>query len=267
MPKGYSLSAVVLSRNCEGKIDKCLASLKGWANEIIVVDGESTDKTKEIAVKAGAKFYSHKFLGSFAAERNFGTDCASGEWVLQLDSDEIVTEDFKQKCDKILPNTKYSAFKFLRKNAFLGHVFKYGGWYHRSQHLFKRGHAHYERRVHEKMIVDGEVGELDADILHFPFDSISEFIDRQNRYTDLQAKDILDEEKGAICVDIKKIKYNLTWKPLKLFKKMYLNKKGYKEGLPGLVFSILFSWVHFVKWAKVWEIYNKTNQSRDQSGK
>ncbi|MFA5338012.1 MAG: glycosyltransferase family 2 protein [Candidatus Omnitrophota bacterium] len=259
MPKDYSLSAVVLSRNSEKKIDKCLASLKGWANEIIVVDGESTDKTKEIAERAGTKFYSHKFLGSFAAERNFGTDRATGEWVLQLDSDEIVSEDFKYKCAEILPGTKYSAFKFLRKNAFLGHVFTYGGWYHWSQHLFKKGFARYEGRVHEKMIVDGEVGELNADVLHFPFDSITEFIDRQNRYTDLQAKDILDGEKG---LDIKKIKYNLTWKPLKLFKKMYLNKKGYKEGLPGLVFSILFSWVHFVKWAKVWEIYKDQTKDR-----
>jgi len=258
MPRGYSLSAVVLSRNCEKKIGKCLASLKNFADEVIVVDGESTDNTKEIVLQAGAKFYSHKFLGSFAAERNFGTDNASSEWVLQLDSDEIVSEDFKKKCDEILPKTEYAAFKFLRKNAFLGHVFKYGGWYHWSQHLFKKGYAHYEGRVHEKMIVDGKVGELAADILHFPFDSITEFLDRQNRYTDLQAKDILDEEKE---LDIKKIKYNLTWKPLKLFKKMYFNKKGYKEGLPGLVFSILFSWVHFVKWAKVWEIYNNSEKA------
>jgi len=261
MPKSSSLSAGVLSRNSEKKIGQCLASLQGFADEIIVVDGDSCDNTREIVLNSGAKFYSHKFLGSFAAERNFGTDSASGDWVLQLDSDEIVSDDFKKKCDEILPTTKCAAFKFLRKNAFLGHVFKYGGWYHWSQHLFKRGYARYEGRVHEKMIVNGEVGELNADILHFPFDTISEFIDRQNRYTDLQAKDILDEEKE---MDIKKIKYNLTWKPLKLFKKMYFNKKGYKEGLPGLVFSILFSWVHFVKWAKVWEIYSDSQQHPDK---
>ncbi|MFA5008026.1 MAG: glycosyltransferase family 2 protein [Candidatus Omnitrophota bacterium] len=256
MPKGYSLSAVVLSRNCEKKIEQCLASLRGFADEVIVIDGESTDNTKEIVTRFGAKLYSHKFLGSFAKERNFGTDNANSEWVLQLDSDEVVSEDFKKKCDCILPKTEYSAFKFLRKNAFLGHVFKYGGWYHWSQHLFKKGFARYEGRVHEKMIVNGKVGELNADILHFPFDTIGEFIERQNRYTDLQARDILDQEKN---LNIKEIKYNLTWKPLKLFKKMYFNKKGYKEGMPGLVFSILFSWVHFLKWAKVWGIYSKSD--------
>jgi ADP-heptose:LPS heptosyltransferase len=267
MPKGYTISAVVLAHNSEKKIAKCLESLKGWADEIIIVDGESTDSTARIAESFGAKVYSHKFLGAFSAERNFGSDKAKSEWVLQLDSDEIVSAEFKKKCDEVLPDTKYAAFKFRRKNVFLGHEFRYGGWYHWSQHMFKKGRAHYEGRVHEKMIVDpstgsgsipsigrgmdGEVGELDADILHVPFDSISEFIDRQNRYTELQAKDIIDQEKELTR---KMIVYNLKVKPAKLFRKMYFKNKGYKEGVYGLVFSILFSWVHFLKWAKVWEL-------------
>ncbi len=250
MSKQYSLSAVVLSKNSEKKIEKCLLSIAGWADEIILVDGGSTDGTIKIAENYKARVYSHKFLGSFAEERNLGADKASGEWILQLDSDEVVTEDFKKKCDEILPRTKFAAFKFKRKNVFIGHEFRYGGWYHWSQHLFKKGFARYKGRVHENMIVDGEVGHIDADILHVPFDSISEFIERQNRYTDLQAQDIIDTEKD---LGIKKIKYNLRTKPLKLFKKIYLNKKGYREGIYGFVFALLFSWVHFMKWAKVWE--------------
>ncbi|MDD5194106.1 MAG: glycosyltransferase family 2 protein [Candidatus Omnitrophica bacterium] len=250
MPKGYTISAVILSLNSEKKIPACLESLVGWADEIIVVDGESKDRTGAIASKYGAKFYSHEFLGEFSKERNFGIERATKEWVLQLDSDEVVSAGFKEACNRILPSTDCAAFKFLRKNCFLGHFFTYGGWYHHSQHLLKKGLAHYEGRVHERMIVNGKVGQLPADILHFPFDSISEFIERQNRYTDLQAQDIIDEE---VTLDIKKIKYNITWKPLKLFKKMYWSKKGYKEGMHGLIFSILFSYVHFLKWAKVWE--------------
>jgi glycosyltransferase involved in cell wall biosynthesis len=250
MSKGYTLSAVVLSRNCEKKISRCLESLQGFADEIIVVDGESQDQTVAIAQKMGATVYSHAFLGSFAAERNLGIEKSKSEWVLELDSDEVVSDAFKNKCAAILPGTKYAAFKFLRKNYFLNHCFTYGGWYHWSQHLLRKGRAHYEGRVHERMVVEGEVGEIDADILHFPFDSIAEFIERQNRYTDLQAQDIIDTQAG---LDIKEIKYNLTWKPLKLFRKMYFNKRGYKEGLYGLIFAILFSFVHFLKWAKVWE--------------
>ena len=251
MPRNYSISAMILSKNSEKKIEKCLSSLKGWADEIIIVDGGSTDGTIKIAEAFGARVYLHTFSGSFAQERNFGTDRASSDWVLQLDSDEIVSEEFKIKCDKILPATSCAAFKFRRKNTFLGHTFTYGGWYHWSQHLFRRERAHYEGRVHEKMIVDGEIGLLDADIIHIPFDSISEFIDRQNRYTDLQARDIIDTEKDLTK---KKIKYNLKTKPLKLFRKIYFNKKGYKEGIYGLIFALLSSWVHFLKWAKVWEL-------------
>jgi len=267
MNKDYSITAVVLSKNSEKKIENCLKSLKGWADEIIVVDGESGDDTVKIAQRYGAQVYSHKFLGAFSAERNFGTDKAGSEWVLQLDSDEIVTDDFKKKCGDILPKTSCAAFKFRRKNIFLGHALTYGGWYHWSQHLFKKGRAHYEGRVHEKMIIDplpgsmsilsfcreadGPIGNLDADIIHIPFDSISEFVERQNRYTGLQAKDIIDSEDD---LSPKKIKYNLKVKPLKLFRKMYIKNKGYREGMHGLVFAFLFTWVHFLKWAKVWEI-------------
>ncbi len=250
MPKGYSISAVILARNSQDKIVGCIASLKGWADEIIVVDGLSTDQTLRIAKDAGAQVHSHAFLGSFAQERNFGADIAKSDWVLQLDSDEILTDDFKKQCDYLLPSTEFRAFKFMRKNTFLGHAFKYGGWYHWSQHLYKRGFARYEGRVHEKMLVEGEVGQIKADVLHFPFDSISDFISRQNRYTDLQAQDIIDNEPK---LNDKLIRYNLTWKVLKLFKKIYFNKQGYKEGMHGLVFSILFCWVHFLKWAKIWE--------------
>jgi glycosyltransferase involved in cell wall biosynthesis len=251
MPKGHTLSAVILTYNSQEKINKCLESLSGWADEIIVVDGNSTDNTVKIAEELGARVYAHPFLGAFSEERNFGTDKATSKWVLQLDSDEVVTDGFKKLCDQVLPSTKYAAFKFKRKNYFLGHYFKHGGWDHWSLHLFKKGFAHYEGRVHEKMIVNGEIGQLDAEVLHYPFETISEFIQRQNRYTDLQAQDIIDIEKD---LTIQKIRYNLTIKPLKLFKKMYLNKKGYKEGLYGFIFSLLFSWVHFLKWAKVWEI-------------
>jgi glycosyltransferase involved in cell wall biosynthesis len=253
IPKGYSIAAVIPSKNSEKKIEKCLASLVGWADEIIVLDSESVDNTVEIAQSFRAKVYSHPFLGTWAKERNFGAEKATSEWILSLDTDEVVSDEFKTKCNQILPNTKFVAFKFFRKNYFLGHPFKYGGWYHMSQHLYKKGFAHYEGAVHEKYIVNGEVGIINADILHYPFDSISEFIERHNRYTSLQTTEILDEEKG---LNIKKIKYNLTIKPLKLFKKMYLNKKGYKEGLHGFIFCVLFTWVHFLKWAKVWEIFS-----------
>lgn len=250
MPKGYSLTAVVLSFNAERKIGSCFKSLAGWTDEVVLVDGGSTDNTLRIAQSFGVQVYAHPFLGSFAQERNFGAEKVRGDWVLQLDSDEVVSEYFKAKCNEILTQTKYVAFKFRRKNFFLGHSFQYGGWYHWSQHLYRKGFAYYEGRVHERMIVKGEVGFIDADILHYPFDSVSEFIERQNRYTDLQAQDIFEKQDN---LNMRQVKYNLALKPLKLFKKMYFDKRGYREGIYGLIFSTLFSYVHFLKWAKVRE--------------
>lgn len=254
MPKGYSLTAVVLSFNSAKKIPACLDSLRGWVDEIIVIDGDSRDNTRQIAESYGASFYTHSFLGAFSEERNFGAEKAKGDWVLQLDSDEVLTREFKNLCDSVLSSTQYRAFKFKRKNFFLGHPMLHGGWHHWSQHLYKKGFAHYEGRVHETMIVDGQVGQIEADILHYPFDSIAEFLDRQNRYTDLQVQDIIDTEKG---LSLKKIRYNLTWRPLKLFKKMYWDKRGHKDGMYGLIFSVLFALVHFLKWVKVWEKVKK----------
>lgn len=255
--KGYTIAVTIPSKNSEKKIANCLASVAGWADEIIVMDSESTDKTAKIAESFGAKVYVHPFLGSWAKERNFGAEQAKSEWILSLDTDEVVSDGFKAKCDETLPHTKCAAFKFWRNNCFLGRFLRYGGWYHKSQHLYKKDFAHYEGMLHEKYIVNGEVGDLDAEVLHYPFDNLSEFIERQNRYTSIQAEEIILEEKD---LNIKKIKYNLTWKPLKLFKKMFLNKKGYKEGMYGFVFCVLFTWVHFLKWAKVWEIYIKSGR-------
>ncbi len=86
---------------------------------------------------------------------------------------------------------------------------------------------------------------------HYPFDSLSEFIERQNRYTTLQAAEMFKRDKG---IPEKKVMYNLKWKPLKLFNKLYLKKRGFLEGMHGLVFSVMFAWVHYVKWAKYWEL-------------
>jgi glycosyltransferase involved in cell wall biosynthesis len=264
MDRNFSLSVVILSRNSKPKIVDCIKSVSGWADEIIMVDGLSNDGCIEMAESLGVNVYSHKFLGSFAEERNFGIEQSHCDWVLQLDSDEVVSDELKKQCDLLLATTKFSAFKFLRRNFFLGHEFKYGGWYHYSQHLLKRGFAHYEDRVHEKMVVNGEVGVINADVLHYPFDSIGDFVTRQNRYTDLQALDILD---SSASITEKEIRYNLTIKPFKMFKKIYFNKRGYKEGMYGYVFCILNVFVHILKWIKVWDKFRQKaengNKPRD----
>ncbi|MFH1867656.1 MAG: glycosyltransferase family 2 protein [Candidatus Omnitrophota bacterium] len=245
------LSAVILTKNIEDKVRDCLESIR-WADEIVVVDGFSTDKTVEICREYNARIVQHEFGGDFGQERNIGIDNSSGDWILQLDGDDVVTEGFKNEMVKILQKEdRFAAYKFWRKNFFMGHFMRYGGWYHRSLHLFKKGFALYQGKVHHELIVNGEIGSLDAEIEHYPFDNFSQFVTKQNRYTDIESKEIL-ELKGVL--DRKEILYNIKIKPVKLFWKFYVKKQGFKEGVYGFIFSVLFAWVHFIKWVKYWEL-------------
>lgn len=245
------LTALLLTKNEESKVRRCLDSIT-WADEIVVVDGCSTDRTADICKEYGAKVMEHKFEGSFDIDCNLGIDNSSGDWILKLDADEIVTESLKEDLDKILEDDSgYSAFRFRRRNFFLGHFMRYGGWHHYSLHLFKRGKARYRGHVHETLIVDGRIGHIDGAVEHYPFDSITQFVERHNKYSNIEAQKILDTE-GAL--DYKTIKYHIRTKPIKRFFKFYVKKKGYREGMYGLIFSILYAWVHFLNWVKYWEL-------------
>ncbi|MEW6407155.1 MAG: glycosyltransferase family 2 protein [Patescibacteria group bacterium] len=245
------LSVVILTKNAETQLRNCLESVK-WADEIIAVDGFSTDKTVSIFKEYNAKIIQHQFEGDYGQERNIGNDNASGDWILQLDCDEVVTDALKNEIIKILNDgNQYAAYKFLRKNFFFGHFMRYGGWYHYSLHFFKKGFAYYKGKVHHDLIVDGKIGVINAEVEHYPFKDFAQFIQRQNHYTSLEAKEIFDL-KGVL--DAKEIQYNIKIKPLKLFWKFYVKKQGFREGMIGFIFSVLFAWVHFLKWIKYWEL-------------
>jgi len=244
------LSAVILTKNAEDCVRDCLESVK-WADEIIIVDGYSTDSTVDICRKYTDRIIKSEFKG-FANERNLGIDNSTGDWILQLDADEVVTAALREAIGRILESPgPYAGYKFRRKNYFLGHPMRYGGWYHYSAHFFKKGSAGYEGLVHERLKLNGEQGTIEAEVEHRPFQSMSQFISRQNRYTDYEAKDIL-AEKGIL--DKRTVLGNLYFKPTRLFWKLYIKKQGFREGKYGLIFSIMYSFVHFLKWAKYWEL-------------
>lgn len=244
------LTVVIITKDIADKVRRCLESVK-WADEIVIVDGHSTDGTLDIVKEYTDKVIISDFEG-FGNERNKGAELAAGDWILQLDGDEVVTPEFKERLERLLEGDDEGcvSFKFRRKNIFLGKTMMRGGWYHYSAHFYKKGFAHYEGDVHEKLIVDGKQGLMEVGVEHYPFYSISELITRQDRYTGIQADEMYSADGN---IPMKEINYNLKTKPVKIFWKMYVKKKGYKEGVHGFVFSVLFSWVHFVKWAKYWE--------------
>ena len=218
------LSIVVLTKN-EGKyIGACLDTV-AWADEIVVVDDNSTDKTVEIAARYKAKVVTRGLGGDFSAQRNFGNDHATGDWILQMDADERVTTELKAAIENILEKgTDKAAFRFGRANNFCGKFLKYGGAdTHRPLRLFRKGKARFSGdKIHEKLAVDGAIGDIAAEIEHYHFPDINHYIETQNFYTELEARAMA--EQGPL-IPVKKLKQEMSMGALKLFFKLYVKKQ------------------------------------------
>ena len=242
-----------MTKNAEPLVEGTLKSVADWVDEIVVLDGFSSDRTVEICRRYTDKVYQNHWDGyRFCTERNLGTSHASSDWCLHIDPDERATPEFRDAVLRMLEKgTSYDAFEFRKRNYFLGHAMRHGGWYHYSLHLFRRGKAHYEGVIHETLKVDGAVGRLEAPVEHYPFTSLSQFVRRHNGYSSREA--LAKFEECGIVSD-KEIGFQLKKKPLKRFFKFYVRKRGFLDGAHGLIFSVLFAWVHFINWAKYWEL-------------
>jgi len=245
------LTAVIIAKNEETRIKKCLESLC-WVEEIIVIDDCSTDNTVKIAKDAGARVIVHKSDFNFDFQRNLGIESASGEWILQLDVDEVIPENLKKEILNVVSRPgQFAAYEFRRNNCFLGHflICESQTYYIK---LFRKDKARYiGNNVHEILKVDGLVGRIHPYIEHYNLDSISQFLERQNVYTDREAQEIL-RTKGIISK--RELVYKLRIKSIKLFFKYYFKKKGCKDGLYGLVYSLLMSVHNILLYAKYWEL-------------
>lgn len=255
--KRQTISVVLMTKNEERRIGETLEAVR-WADEIVIVDDESTDATVEICKRYNAKIIISRSGDHHDKQWNIGIDNSTSDWVLHIDADETVTPGLKGEIEKVLIDSKgFSAFKIMRKNYFLGHFMRYGGWYHPVLILFKRNSARcIGKGIHVNVKVDGEIGLIKEDIIHRPFESISQFIIRHDKYTTKEAEVML-EEKGIISNS--ELKSKLRVRPLKVFWKMYVKKQGFREGYYGLVFSVLYAWVEFIRWAKYWELTKKVN--------
>ena len=248
-----TVSAVIMTKNNAKLVRGTLESVAPWVDEIVVVDGFSTDDTAAVCRGFTGKVIQNKWDGyRFCTERNLGNKNAVSDWCFHIDPDERATPELREAIFKILTEgTPHAAVEFRKKNFFLGHFMRHGGWYHYTRHFFRRGKAAYDGVIHERLVVDGSIGRSEAAILHYPFDSISQFVGRHNGYSKREALAKIEEE-GVLPEN--EILYNLKKKPLKRFFKFYVRKKGMLDGIHGFFFSVLFAWVHFLNWAKYWEL-------------
>ncbi|MDI6767734.1 MAG: glycosyltransferase family 2 protein [Bacteroidota bacterium] len=242
------LSVIVITHNEEHNIVDCLQSVS-WANEIIIVDSQSTDRTVDLARQFTQKIFITEWKG-FAAAKNLALQRTSNEWVLSLDADERVTPELSLEINRVIidDSNKFVGFEVARRAYFLGKWIKHCGWYPGYvTRLFKRSAVRFkELRVHEKLEVSGNVGKLKNDILHFTDDTLFQYLEKFNRYTALAAEDLTDRGKRSSFFD-------LLIRPPYLFIKMFILRRGFLDGMHGFVLSLLSANYVFVKYAKLRE--------------
>lgn len=246
-----TVSALVITANEERNIRDCLASL-AFADEIVVVDSGSTDGTAAIAQREfGAAVFVNPWPG-YGAQKNFGLDRATGDWVLIVDADERVTEELRIEIQRVLSGGAErgaKAFRIPRKNFQYGRWIAHGGAYPDWQiRLVRRGSARYnDVEVHENLLVEGEVGSLRSPFLHFSERSTSERIEKLNRYTTLSCRERRKRWKGRVGWS------HLVLHPLATFVKFYGIKRGYRDGVPGFIYGVSGGFYTFLKYAKLEE--------------
>ena len=237
------LSVVLATYNEEKKLDECLKSIYDIAWEIVVVDGTSKDKTVAIAKKYGAKIFITDNPQNFHINKNKAIDKAVGDWILQLDADERVTEELKREIRQAIDkNEQVNGYWIPRKNFFLGRFLKKGGQYpDYTLRLYKKGKGRLPAKdVHEQAEVEGKIGYLKNDLLHIRDKNFSIYMDGFNRYTDLMANDLKKRKEGKLLSFL-----NFVFlKPVIWFMKAYIRHKGFEDGFPGFIFA-LFSSLRF----------------------
>lgn len=273
------LSVAIAAFNEETYIGDCLESVKNIADEIVVVDGTSTDKTVEIARKYGAKVHIIANESNFHINKQKAFDLCTGEWVLYLDADERISKKLGEEIIKVIGMSReqleeyqrnlkksklflrhlkvlenrdgkigtetgeYAAFFFPRLNFFLGKFLKYGGVYPDGViRLFRKGKAYLPcKNVHEQMIVNGRVGWLDNDLIHYDSITLDRYLKRNSRYIDLMVEDFRKEKLKVNPINF--INY-IFIKPASWFLTTTLRNKGILDGYQGIVFSF-FSALRF----------------------
>ncbi|MEK7127483.1 MAG: glycosyltransferase family 2 protein [Patescibacteria group bacterium] len=236
------ISVAITSFNEEKNIERCLKSVKDIADEIIIVDEKSTDNTVKIAKKYTDKIFLVDHDPMFHKHKQLALDKCTNEWILQIDCDEELSPELIEEINNL--DFTAEAYKIPRKSLIFGKWFEHTGWYPDYQvKLVKKGAYYPCKSLHEDMVVDGEIKILTNDLLHYNYASVEQFIDRMNKYTTDDAEFI---NKPVVWTDA--IKF-----PVDEFLKRFFFWEGYKDGLHGLVLSLLKAADREIVFAKLWE--------------
>lgn len=267
------ISAVVNTYNEERNITRCLISVQPYVDEIVVVDMHSYDKTITIVKKFTYKIFYHENVGYVEPARNFAIDKASGDWILMVDADEVLNEELGEKLRRLAEHAQYDFYRLPRKNIIFGKWAKHGLWPDYKIRFFKKGSVSWGDEIHSIPITEGKGMDLPAEeknaLVHYNYDSIEQFITRLNRYSGIEAEAKI---KSGYEFKIK----NLIILPTNEFLSRFFAWEGYKDGIHGLVLSLLQAISFLVVEIKCWEksgfkedsqnLMDELSQTTDKAG-
>ena len=252
------ISVVINTLNEEKNLPRAIASVKGFADEIIVVDMKSEDSTVDIAKKAGAKVYEYKRMGYVEPARNFAISKAIGKWILILDADEQLPKLLINELKKIVKKPTANYYRLPRKNIIFKKWMKHSRWWpDYNIRFFQKDFVSWSEIIHSVPMTQGKGLDLpakeDLAIIHNHYESIEQYIERMNRYTGFQAKGLIKEG------------HKFSWKsivskPASEFFSRYFAGEGYKDGLHGLALALLQAFSELVLYLKIWQIEKFTEQ-------
>ena len=242
------LSVVVITFNEEANIARCLAALAGVAEEVLVVDSFSTDRTAEICRQHGARVVQNAFVG-YVEQKNFATAQARFDHVLQLDADEVLTDELRQSIREAKQNWQHAAYSLARLTNYCGRWVRHGGWYpDRKLRLYDRRLGHWQGLLlHERYEVapGHSTGQLRGDALHYSYHSIAQHVSQLNKFTSITAQEL--SLKGKTNVTL----FHLVAKPLWKFVHGYVFRLGFLDGFAGLSIAFISAVGVFLKFAKL----------------
>jgi len=244
------LSAIIIAKNEENNIKRCIDSLLNCIDDIVVVvDKSSTDNTLNLVKEYNVTCIQSDWMG-YAKTKNLALENTKYNWVLWIDADECLTKELKAELNDLKnTETEHAAFDIARRAFFLNRQIKHCGWYPGYvTRLFDKNLCKFkEIEVHEHLIVNGSIGKLKNDLEHYTDPNIKHYYEKFNNYTTLAAIELNKKGKKVKSID-------LVFRPLFLFFKMYIIRLGFLDGLPGLILSVFSASYVFTKYAKLYEL-------------
>jgi glycosyltransferase involved in cell wall biosynthesis len=248
------ISAIIIAFNEEKNIERCLQSLE-WADEIVIIDAFSTDRTVALSKKYTARIIQHTWEG-FAKQKIFATSQARNDWIFSIDADEEVSDQLKYEIIRIKQSgAAAQAYRMSRKMYYLGKWITHGSWYPDYKvRLFNRQHGHWEGvDIHEYWQFEGRCEKLKGDILHYSYENITDHLSKINTLTSKAAAEMVKKGERYSF-------WKLSVASFLKFIKSYFIQAGFRDGFVGLIIAVLGSYYVFLKYLKLWELRHSASK-------